>query len=76
MVGVLAGDAPWDPRTRAALAEAVYREELADLCGRARTLQATLPAGEALAAFLRGMVARLDSHQGLARTGPPVAVRP
>ena len=54
--------------TRAALAEAVYREELTALCGRGRTLQSTLPAAEALAAFLRGVVGHLHSHQGLART--------
>jgi AcrR family transcriptional regulator len=54
--------------TRGALAEAVYREEVASLCDRARDLRATLPAAEALAAFLRGMVDYLDSHRGLART--------
>lgn len=53
---------------RAALAEAVYREELAGLCERGRTLRTTLPAAEALAAFLRGFVAHLHDHQGLART--------
>jgi hypothetical protein len=31
-------------------------------------LQATLPAPEALAAFLRGMVDHVHAHQGLART--------
>ncbi|MBL7253897.1 TetR/AcrR family transcriptional regulator [Paractinoplanes lichenicola] len=54
--------------TREALAEAVYREELAALCDRARELQATLPADEALESFLRGLVAHLHSHEGLART--------
>lgn len=54
--------------TREALAAAVYREEIAALCDRARELGATLPAGEALAAFLRGMVGHLHAHQGLART--------
>lgn len=54
--------------TREALAEAVYHEEVATLCDRARHLQATLPAGEALAAFLRGMVDHIAAHQGLART--------
>src|SRR6201994_3065512 len=54
--------------TREALAEAVYHEEGAALCGRARQLQATLPAEEALAAFLRGMVDHMHAHQGLART--------
>ncbi len=54
--------------TREALAAAVYREEVAALCDRARQLRATLPAGEALATFLRGMVGHLHAHQGLART--------
>ncbi|MEV6825296.1 TetR/AcrR family transcriptional regulator [Amycolatopsis sp. NPDC051102] len=54
--------------TREALAEAVYREEVATLCGRARRLQATLPAAEALVSFLHGMVGYLDTYQGLART--------
>lgn len=53
---------------REALAEAVYRNEVATLCGRARELQATLPAAEALATFLRGMVGYLAAHHGLART--------
>jgi len=54
--------------TREALAEAVYHEEVAALCDRARRLQDALPAHEALATFLRGMVDHLDAHQGLART--------
>jgi AcrR family transcriptional regulator len=54
--------------TRESLAEAVYREEVATLCDRARQLRATLPPADALAAFLRGMVEYLDAHQGLART--------
>ena len=54
--------------TREALAEAVYHEEVAALCARARHLGATLPAEEALAVFLRGMVDYLDANQGLART--------
>jgi AcrR family transcriptional regulator len=54
--------------TREALAEAVYRNEVATLCGRARELQATLPPAEALATFLRGMVGYLAAHHGLART--------
>ncbi len=54
--------------TREALAEAVYREELTAMCARARELRATLPATEALAAFLRGFVSHLDANQGLART--------
>jgi AcrR family transcriptional regulator len=54
--------------TREALAAAVYRQEIATLCDQARRLLATLPAEEALAAFLRGMVDHIDAHQGLART--------
>lgn len=54
--------------TREALAEAVYHEEVAALCDRARRLRATLPAAEALTTFLRGMVDHIDAHQGLART--------
>jgi AcrR family transcriptional regulator len=54
--------------TREALAEAVYHGEIAMLCGRARQLQATLPAQEALTTFLRDMVGHMDAHQGLART--------
>lgn len=54
--------------TREALAEAVYREEVAALCGRARELSATLPSADALATFLRYMVGYLDDHQGLAQT--------
>ncbi|RBQ14879.1 TetR/AcrR family transcriptional regulator [Spongiactinospora rosea] len=54
--------------TREALAGAVYQGEVAALCDRARRLQATLPAEEALAAFLRGMVEHIAAHEGLART--------
>ncbi|MET9251715.1 TetR family transcriptional regulator [Nonomuraea sp. NPDC003709] len=54
--------------TRQALAEAVYHGEVAALSDRARRLQATLPAAEALATFLRGMVDHIDAHKGLART--------
>ncbi|MCP2164254.1 TetR/AcrR family transcriptional regulator [Goodfellowiella coeruleoviolacea] len=54
--------------TREALAEAVYHGEVTALCDRARQLRATLPAAEALAAFLRGMVDHIDAHKGLART--------
>lgn len=54
--------------TRAALAEAVYREELAAMCARGRELRATLPAADALVAFLRGFVDHLHTHPGLART--------
>lgn len=54
--------------TREALAEAVYQQEIATLCDCAFQLQGTLPAHEALATFLRGMVSHMDAHQGLART--------
>jgi AcrR family transcriptional regulator len=54
--------------TREALAEAVYHGEVATLCDRARRLRATLPAAEALATFLRDMVAYMGANQGLART--------
>lgn len=54
--------------TREALAEAVYHKEVATLCARARELQATLPAAEALATFLRAMVDHIGAHEGLART--------
>ncbi|WP_433211940.1 TetR/AcrR family transcriptional regulator [Dactylosporangium sp. CS-047395] len=54
--------------TREALAEAVYHGEVAALTNRARQLQATLPAAEALATFLRDMVDHIDAHAGLART--------
>ncbi|MFI6388912.1 TetR/AcrR family transcriptional regulator [Nonomuraea sp. NPDC050547] len=54
--------------TREALAEAVYHGEVAALCDRAHRLQATLPASEALATFLRGMVDHIGAHEGLART--------
>ncbi|WP_224403565.1 TetR/AcrR family transcriptional regulator [Pseudonocardia sp. ICBG1034] len=54
--------------TREALAEAVYRSEIATLSDRARRLGATRSADEALATFLRDMVDHIDAHQGLART--------
>ncbi|MBE1501849.1 AcrR family transcriptional regulator [Amycolatopsis lexingtonensis] len=54
--------------TREALAEAVYRGEVTALCERARRLQATLPAAEALTTFLRDMVDHIAAHEGLART--------
>ncbi len=53
--------------TREALAAAVYRQEVAILCELASRLHATLPPGEALAAFLRSMVDHIDAHQRLAR---------
>ncbi|MGW5718477.1 TetR/AcrR family transcriptional regulator [Amycolatopsis sp. NPDC003865] len=54
--------------TREALAEAVYRGEVATLCAHARQLRATQRAGEALANFLRYLVGYIDSYHGLART--------
>lgn len=54
--------------TRQALAGAVYGQEILALGDRARELQATLPAHEALGAFLPAMVAHMNAHQGLART--------
>ncbi len=54
--------------TREALAAAVYRDEAAGLCDRARELGAELPAAEALTVFLREFVAYLDEHRSLART--------
>jgi AcrR family transcriptional regulator len=54
--------------TREALAEAVYHGEIAALCDRVRELRAALPAAEALAAVLRGMVDHIAAHEGLART--------
>ena len=54
--------------TREALAEAVYGREVSDLCEHARQLQATLPAKQALAAFLRSMVSHIQAHPGLAHT--------
>lgn len=53
--------------TREALAAAVYEGEVATLCDLARRLQATVPAGEALATFLRRVVDHVDAHQRLAR---------
>ncbi len=53
--------------TRESLAAAVYQQEAAALCDLAGRLRATLPPGEALAAFLRGMVDHIDAHQRLAR---------
>src|SRR5436305_12985436 len=48
--------------TREALAEAVYHGEVAALCDRARRLQATLPAAEAVATFVRGMVDHIQAQ--------------
>jgi AcrR family transcriptional regulator len=53
--------------TRESLAAAVYEEEVATLCELARSLRATLPAGEALKAMLRRMVDRIDAGHTLAR---------
>ncbi len=54
--------------TREALAEAVYREEVAALCQHAGRLLADRPPAEALAKFLRDFVARMAAQTGLART--------
>jgi AcrR family transcriptional regulator len=54
--------------TREALAEAVYEEEIAALADRARHLGSTLPAHEALSAFVRDMVLHVREHEGLGRT--------
>lgn len=54
--------------TREALVEAVYHDEIALLCGRARELQETLAAEQALEEFLRGMIDHMRDHAGLART--------
>lgn len=54
--------------TREALASAVYQDEVANLCERARQLRATLPAAEALAVFLHELVEYMQPREGLART--------
>jgi AcrR family transcriptional regulator len=54
--------------SREVLVAEVYQEEVANLCERARELQATLPAADALALFLREMVDYMEPRQGLART--------
>ena len=54
--------------TRDALAEAVYREEVAALCEHASELLDDLPPADALASFLRDFVSRLATQSGLART--------
>ena len=54
--------------TRDALIMAVYREEVASLCGTARTLRDSLPGDEALAAFLREFVDFAQTRHGLAHT--------
>lgn len=53
--------------TREELAAAVYQQEVGTLCELARTLQATLSASEALAAFLHRMVDYIDVNRRLAR---------
>lgn len=53
--------------TREILAAAVFQQESKTLCQLAATLHATLPAGEALEAFLRGMVEHIGVHQRLTR---------
>ena len=57
--------------TREALAEAVYREELTAMCARARELQATLPAMEALAAFLHGSWTTCSPTRAWLARSPP-----
>jgi len=52
--------------TREALAVAVYQAEVEALCERAR--ESTGPAGENLAAFLRGFAEYVVAHIALART--------
>lgn len=52
--------------TREALAVAVYQEEVAALCERAR--DSTRPPGESLAVFLRSFVDYIVAHAALART--------
>jgi len=54
--------------TREALAAAIYRDEVAALTECAYELGRTLPADEAISAFLRVMVAHIQAHEGLART--------
>jgi AcrR family transcriptional regulator len=54
--------------TRKALVEAVYRNEIDGLCESARQLRLKSSPGEALATFLRTLVAHMDARQGLART--------
>lgn len=54
--------------TREALAEAVYREEIAALRDHASRLLADRPPVEALAVFLRDFVDRMAAQEGLART--------
>ncbi|MFD5827303.1 TetR/AcrR family transcriptional regulator [Lentzea sp. NPDC060358] len=68
LAGVGAGTLYRHFPTREALAEAVYHEEVATLCARAHHLRATLPAGEALATFLRDLASHMKTHEGLART--------
>lgn len=52
--------------TREALAAAIYQDEVIALCEQAR--DSTLPAGEALKAFLRGFADYVVAHAALART--------
>jgi AcrR family transcriptional regulator len=54
--------------TRDALVAAVYQEEVARLCERARALREVLPAADALRSFLREMLDYLEPRKGLART--------
>jgi AcrR family transcriptional regulator len=52
--------------TRQALLEAVYRDGVEAVCGRAYELLDTMPPGEALAAWLRAMVDYVATKRGLA----------
>ncbi len=51
--------------TRGALIEAVYRREVAQLCDSAAELLATLPPGDALAAWMQNFVAYATAKRGL-----------
>lgn len=63
--------------TREALIEAVYRQEIETLCASAVRLLDTLPADQALSAFLNHLIQHVVSNQGLASAlgsalgGPP-----
>ena len=53
---------------REALMVAVYQQDVATLCDRARALQEQLPGAEALAIFLRDFVEFIESRLALTRT--------
>ncbi len=54
--------------TRVALQEAVYREQVQDLCAKAYELAEELPPGEALAAWMRSFAHYAASRRGLMQT--------